>query len=172
MSIIYPFNIPFSISTFFWVLFPSSSIFNDPHAFGIVPSSIAVTLVDAICSPNLFAKTEFPLATAVASKAWPHASWNITPPKPLSIATVIFPAGQFFAWSIVWAIRAASFPWYAGSILSNISIPIHLPGPSNPVWFSSPFEAIALTPNLVLTLLSSIYNPSLFAINIFCSLSA
>ena len=77
---------------------------------GIVPSSIAVILEDAICSPNLPVNTEFPLATDVASNECPHASWNITPPNPLSIATVIFPAGQFLAWSIVCAVFAACLP--------------------------------------------------------------
>ena len=89
---------------------PSSSIFKDPHALGIVPSSIAVTFVDAICFPSIPVNTEFPLATDVASNECPQASWNITPPKPLSIATVILPAGQFLACNIVYACLAADFP--------------------------------------------------------------
>ena len=50
---------------------------------------------------NILVNTEFPFATAVASNEWPQASWKITPPNPLSIATGIFPAGQVFACSIV-----------------------------------------------------------------------
>ena len=43
LSTKYPFRTPFSINIFFLVGVPSSSIFKEPQAFGIVPSSIAVT---------------------------------------------------------------------------------------------------------------------------------
>ena len=38
--------------------------------------------------------SDIPTPTCVASRECPQASWNITPPKPFSIATVICPAGQ------------------------------------------------------------------------------
>ena len=110
MSIIYDFNIPFSIRTFFLPGVPSSSTLIEPQWFGNVPSSIAVTFEDAICLPKQSENTELPFATDVASNECPQASWNITPPNPLSIAAIILPAGQLRAFNITYAERAASLP--------------------------------------------------------------
>ena len=72
---------------FFLVAFPSASIVELPQAPGIVPSSINVTLVVAICFPKSSEKTDKCGATAVASKPCPQASWNITAPNPGAITT-------------------------------------------------------------------------------------
>ena len=95
----------------------------------MVPSSIAVTLSDAIFSPILSVNTDAFFAIAAASRPWPQASWKITPPKPLSIITGILPLGQSFALSIVTAERAASFAISFMLILSKNSIPFIAPGP-------------------------------------------
>ena len=70
---------------------PSSSMAIAPHSPAIVPSSTSVTSGDATCSPTLPRKTLAPLATRSASRPWPHASWNSTPPLPRLITTGIVP---------------------------------------------------------------------------------
>ena len=163
---------PFSMSTFLLVGVPSSSILRLPQAFCMVPSSTAVTMSEAIFSPSFPANTDAFLATAVASRPWPQASWNITPPKPLSITTVILPEGHSSALSIVTAVFAACFESSLMSILSKSSKPSEPPGLILPLCFSFPSPATASVINLVLTLLSLALSPSLFTINTSCTLSA
>ena len=116
----------------------------EPHSLGIVPSSSAVTMGLAICWPSLPQNSELPSATCVASSEWPQASWKITPPKPLSMMTGITPAGHSSALSMVTAQRAASRAVASGSTyFSNSSKPRIAPGPSKPVWFSTPLLATA-----------------------------
>ena len=123
---------------------PSSSMLLLPQAFGIVPSSTAFTIGEAICVPSFSEKTESFLETDVASSECPQASWKITPPFPGPITTVIFPLGQSAAFSIVSADFAADFASETMSIwfLKN-SNPDIVPGPSNPVSNLFPSDAIA-----------------------------
>ena len=87
-----------------WVVgVPSSSTCREPHSPGVTPSSMAVTHLLATCCPSLPQNSLRPKATLVASRLWPHASWKITPPKPLSMTTGITPAGHTGAWSMVTA---------------------------------------------------------------------
>ena len=171
LSIIYPLSIPFSIKTFFCEGLPSSSIFIEPHSLGIVPSSIAVTKLEAIFWPILLQYIEVPLATEVASRPCPHASWKITPPNPLSIITGNLPLGQYFAFTIVFAIRDASLPIASRSNPSINSNPFIAPGLIEPDCISPSLEATELTMILFLTLLSSFQRPSEFAIIICWSWS-
>ena len=133
-------SLPSLISTLFVPGLPSSSISIDPHSFGIVESSTAVTIGEAINSPSLPAKQLSPLLTALASSGCPHASWKRTPPHPLPITTGIFPDGHSLAVSINKAVSAAFFATSLGFALSlKKLISIWQPGPLNPV--SIPFSS-------------------------------
>ena len=68
-----------------------------PQLFSIVPSSIRVTFELAIFFPKSSLKTDIWGAIEVASNPWPHASWNITAPKPGAIITGISPPFIFIA---------------------------------------------------------------------------
>ena len=100
---------------------PSSSTLLEPHSLGIVPSSMAVTLSEAIFWPSFPQNSELPNATAVASSEWPQASWKITPPKPLPMTTGMRPAGQKSAWSFTTAACAALRASASTSTRSNSS---------------------------------------------------
>ena len=80
---------------------------------------MAVTQGAAICWPSLPQNSLMLLATAVASRLWPQASWKITPPKPLPMTTGITPEGQKGAWSIFTAVLPARRPIRAGSMVSR-----------------------------------------------------
>ena len=155
------------MSTFRLVGVPSSSMLAEPQPLGMVPSSMAVTKGDAICCPSFPANTEAFLATAVASSPCPQASWKITPPKPLSMTTGIFPAGQGFAPSMVMAIRAASLAVSSTLIWSKSSKPTEPPGPRCPLCFSVAEDATASTVKRLRTRLSSAQTPSELATNTF-----
>ena len=144
------------------------------EASGIGIAAITAIYFDLV--PVVFAKKAQPkmcirdrafLATAVASSPCPQASWKMTPPKPLSMTTGIFPAGQGFAPSMVMAILAASLAVSSTLIWSKSSKPTEPPGPRCPLCFSVAEDATASTVKRLRTRLSSAQTPSELATNTF-----
>ncbi len=73
----------------------------------MVPSSTMVTMGLATSSPTRPLNTDAPLPTRSASRPWPQASWNSTPPPPEPMTTGIWPLGAGRADSLVSARCAA-----------------------------------------------------------------
>ena len=141
-------------------------MFRLPHSPGMVPSSMAVTMGEAIRWPSFPANSELPNATAWASRECPQASWKITPPKPPSITTGITPAGHGSACSMVTARLAAIRACSATSTRpSNSSKPIIAPGDALPDWLSPLPSATAEQAMRVYTRRSPVNSPSLLAIS-------
>ena len=145
---------------------PSSSIAKQPHSPPIVPSSTSVTSGDATCSPRRPANTEAPLLTRSASSPWPQASWNITPPPPGPMTTVISPDGAGRASSLVIARCAAAWASSRTSYSSKSSKPTVRPTDSLPVCIPASPDATHDTENSVLTWSSPARVPSLLATRI------
>ena len=101
--------------------FPSSSIIELPHSFSIVPSSISVTLSEAIFLPKSSENTDTFGATDVASKPCPQASWKITAPKPGAITTGSSPPLKSIASNFSTAVLAASVIFSSTLNSSSIS---------------------------------------------------
>ena len=97
MSCIYFISIPSSISKFFDVGTPSSSIVNEPLLLIIVPSSNTFTPLEATLSPILFEYSDVPFLLKSPSNPCPTASCNITPGQPWPRTTGNSPAGAGLA---------------------------------------------------------------------------